>query len=238
MVYAGGEGGTLVALEATDGGEQWRTTLGALLEATPTIADQTVFVVGRHGVYAVDAATGEERWRVDTMHNRYAFPTPPAVVGKTVYVGAGDGALHALDAATGIDRWESLPDLANYVASEPRFFSDVIVFATQFGGGIVALDAATGELRWNYPPDMREEMLAPAVIPAPAGDVVYVTGALDLAALDATTGVEQWCVTLDSPASWSLVGDEVIYAGTDDAGMIALLAHPVAGTLDATPAGR
>lgn len=235
VVYAGGDNGTLVALGATDGYERWRMTFGAPLAATPTIAGQTLFVVGRLGVYAVDASTGQERWRSDTMHNRYAFPTPPEVVGDTVYVGAGDGALHALDAATGSDRWENLPGLSNYVASEPWIVGDAIVFATQFGGGIVAVDAATRQLRWSYPPDATEEMIWPAVVPAPAGDSVYVTAGFDLAALDSATGEEQWCVTLDSFASRVLVDDEAIYIGTDDAGMIALGSDPTAGMLDATP---
>ncbi|MDQ3692626.1 MAG: PQQ-binding-like beta-propeller repeat protein [Chloroflexota bacterium] len=232
--YAGDEPGTVVALGATDGRERWRATLGDDLAATPTIAHETVFVVGRNGIYALDSATGEERWRIETWFNRYAYPTTPVVVDDTVYVGAGDGALYALDAATGAEQWvSSAPELSGYVGSEPLIVGDVFVFVTQLGGSVAAVDAATGQLHWSYPLSGTE--FWPAVVPAPASDSVYTTIGSDLAALDPVTGEERWCLTLDSFADQLLADDEAVYIGTGNTGMIAVATDAVPGTPAATP---
>ena len=106
----------------------------------------------------------------------------------------------------------------------PRLVADVIVVATQFGGGIVAVDAATGQLRWSYPPVATEEMPWPAIIPAPADESIYVTAGFVLAALDAASGEEEWCMALESFAGQSLADNGAIYLGTDNAGMVAIAA--------------
>ena len=65
-VIVGTEGGSLVAL-TSEGTEAWRFTADAVIEVSPVIAGDTVIAVAPAGVvYALDAATGEERWRFDT----------------------------------------------------------------------------------------------------------------------------------------------------------------------------
>jgi outer membrane protein assembly factor BamB len=53
-------------------------------------------------LYALDATTGEERWRFQTGDTVWSSP---AVANGVVYVGSFDGNLYALDAATGQERW-------------------------------------------------------------------------------------------------------------------------------------
>ena len=93
-------------------GFAWEYRLGTRrgLEATPVVVDGTLYASGNFGrVYAVDAATGAERWRydpeVDGQWGRYAccdaVNRGVAVWQGRVYVGALDGYLHAIDATTG-----------------------------------------------------------------------------------------------------------------------------------------
>ncbi|MFC7233090.1 PQQ-binding-like beta-propeller repeat protein [Saliphagus sp. GCM10025308] len=53
-------------------------------------------------MYAVDLASGAERFRFDTGG---ATPTAPAVVDGTCCVGTDEGVIYALDATDGAARW-------------------------------------------------------------------------------------------------------------------------------------
>ena len=64
------------------------------------------------GVVAVDAASGEHRWRVDTEQELFALPQPltPADSGVHPWVVAGrNGQLRAIDAARGAVLWRFRP---------------------------------------------------------------------------------------------------------------------------------
>jgi outer membrane protein assembly factor BamB len=61
--------------------------------------------------YALDAASGRERWRYTTgndavIHNQVGIASSAAVSGGTVFVGGRDGHVHAVDAASGALRWK------------------------------------------------------------------------------------------------------------------------------------
>ena len=55
-------------------------------------------------LYAVDAATGEERWRFETDGGVDSSPAVSAD-GSVVYVGSRDDRLYAVDTATGAESW-------------------------------------------------------------------------------------------------------------------------------------
>ncbi len=133
-------------------------------------------------MYALDTATGAERWRFVTR------PAPGADFGpvvssaavtevgrRLVIFGAGPR-VYALDATTGDRLWvrylgatrKGKPRLANdpvQVESSPIVWQGTVYVgfdthnkpAKQAGGkrgGVAALDAATGEVRWVFHPDL------------------------------------------------------------------------------------
>jgi len=110
--------GDFYALDAATGGVRWRLPLEHGPTGSPAVADGTVYVPMLRGqrhwlddeddappsplqggaLYALDAATGDERWRFATT----GTPTDPAVAGNQVFVADTDtGVLFALDAVTG-----------------------------------------------------------------------------------------------------------------------------------------
>lgn len=71
---------------------QWTVETGALVHSSPAVADGTVYIGSGDNVYALDAATGRERWTAETG----ASVGSPAVGDGTVYVGSYDNSVYAL----------------------------------------------------------------------------------------------------------------------------------------------
>ena len=104
-------------LDPATGEREWDWT-GETPASEPVYADGSVYVGTYADVTALDADSGEQRWRVETFDTNYALP---AVVDGTVYAGSRDTAVYAIEATSGDQRWR-----------------------TQVGGGIDAV-AASGK---------------------------------------------------------------------------------------------
>jgi len=159
-VYVGSADGTLYALDAASGRERWRfETEGHVLEsgefgfdrrtiqASPAVADGLVFVGSRDGfLYAVDAATGKQVWRVD--HRMSWVNTSPAIADGVVYAGSSDERfLQAVDARTGRERWRVATERP--VWSSPAIAGDM-VYVGDGSGTVYAVDRASGRERWRH----------------------------------------------------------------------------------------
>jgi quinohemoprotein ethanol dehydrogenase len=167
-------------------GFAWDHALGTTrgLEATPVVVDGTLYTAGNWGrVYALDAATGHERWsydpKVDGQWGRYAccdvVNRGVAVWQGRVYVASLDGYLHALDAASGRLVWKSdtLPgrakgDFHYFVTGAPVVAGNLIVIGNGGAdfkgarGSVAAFDLATGALRWRFYTVPRDPKEGPA----------------------------------------------------------------------------
>jgi outer membrane protein assembly factor BamB len=89
-VYARGYSGESRTVALTpDGRETWRAPVGGL--AAPTATADSVFVVDGD-VVALDAATGEERWRWD-LRSDVIRATPVAIDGAVIALGTRSAAL-------------------------------------------------------------------------------------------------------------------------------------------------
>ncbi len=159
-VYVGSADGTLYALDAASGREVWRfDTEGHGLEsgkfgfdrrtiqASPAVADGRVFIGSRDGfLYAVDAVTGRQLWRVD--HSMSWVNTSPAVADSVVFAGSSDERfLQAVDAATGRELWRLATERP--VWSSPAV-AGAMVYVGDGSGTIYAVDRASGKERWRY----------------------------------------------------------------------------------------
>ena len=102
----------LIALEE-QGAERWRADLGAVAPTSPAVSldEQTVFVAaGEPGeqtdLIAIDAATGDRRFTVDTGSVGVA---DPVVDDRLVYLTGGNGRVAAFDTASGETVWDIAP---------------------------------------------------------------------------------------------------------------------------------
>jgi eukaryotic-like serine/threonine-protein kinase len=98
--------------------------------------------------YALDAATGKERWRFKTgddpnINNQVGIQSSGVVADGVVYFGCRDSHLYALDAASGAQRW-AFPTGQSWVVSSPAVRDGKVYFATSDSGLVQAVDARTG----------------------------------------------------------------------------------------------
>jgi outer membrane protein assembly factor BamB len=162
-VYVGSMDGSLYAVDAENGKLRWRfDTQGRALksadfgfdrksiQSSPAVADGAVYLGGRDGfLYAVDAATGKERWRLE--HSASWINTAPAVAAGRVYAGTSDGRfIEAVEAETGKRAWR-IPTRAT-VWGSPSVVGRAggLVYVGDTGGTLHVIDVKSGQESWSY----------------------------------------------------------------------------------------
>lgn len=115
----------------------------------PATGGGTAYVLTRtHDVLALDAATGEPRWRGFTGGTG-EVPLGSAVRLTTTLAIAGDDSIVAFDRVTGRRVWRFRPS----GGASPGLFvgnaDDDLVVAGSVTGRIFAIDTASGRLRWS-----------------------------------------------------------------------------------------
>jgi outer membrane protein assembly factor BamB len=158
-VYVGSFDGYLYALDAESGAERWKfATQGVSIDleeagydrrsvqSSPAVAGGLVVVGSRDGrLYAVDRATGKERWNFD--HQISWVVSSPAVVGGRAIVGSSDGRfIHAVDLATGKEAWRTRTE--SNALPAPAVAGDVVV-SGDASGNILGFDLGTGRELWR-----------------------------------------------------------------------------------------
>lgn len=165
----------------------------------------------QRAVYALDAATGEQQWKVLTDDSVQSSPT---VIDGTVYVGSFDGRLYAIDADDGTVNWTFETNAP--VRTSPVVANETVYFGND-NGIVSAVDGSTGDLEWQY---QTSGPIGTAV--TYAEDTVFF-GNIDpdsdadtfVYALDANDGSEQWVVgTSESVGSAPTVNGDTVFVGS------------------------
>jgi outer membrane protein assembly factor BamB len=177
----------------------WRRELPFVTQP-PRPGNGLVYTFVGNDVIALDAGTGEVRWR-------YTAPAPSETgltlgcpcatttadfTGKDVYVLAGANELRALEARTGQLRWARR--LGQAITTPTVSAAEVVVLGTVEAAGfaLYGLDERTGAIRWQLAVDRR-------LIPWVALDGSTVLGATSdqrLLAVDAPSGRLLWTTSL------------------------------------------
>jgi outer membrane protein assembly factor BamB len=207
--------------------EVWRVRLDSPLESLPgenvpagmTVAGGVLYVTAQEGMlYALDAATGAERWRFDTgsSGSKRRVTSAPVVAGDLVLFGADDNIVRALSAADGKPRWQF--ETKAQVFGPPAVDGEGAYIASA-DGTLYAVNLADGKPRWQY-------ALGEAAHTAPAvyEGVVYI-GAQDmrLHAVSARDGVELWSfLTSGKAEAVAVVSAGQVFFGSGDSRLYAL----------------
>lgn len=138
----------VTALDARSGRELWTfTEPGISSFADPVASEEIIYVAATRptdGVpegtfFALNAADGSERWRIETGLS----PTPPAISDGGIYFAADR--VYAV-ASDGSIEWTYGGN--QFVTASPSIGGDT-VYLGGIDGRVVALDAASGDRRWH-----------------------------------------------------------------------------------------
>jgi outer membrane protein assembly factor BamB len=198
VVYFGSHTGYLYAVDAATGALKWKFETPGEISSSPAVAEGTVFVNNDAGFWAVEAATGKEKWMLKTgepvafNHRWDYYQSSPTYVDGTVYFGSADSYIYAVEGADGRVLWRY--KTGSRVRTSPAF-SDGVVYTGSMDGNLYALDAKTGQLKWKFKTagnsffPLGEVQSTPAV-----ADGMVFFGARDgfLYAVDAATGQKEW----------------------------------------------
>lgn len=194
-----------------DGKVAWELRGGGAF-GPPAIAGDTVYAGSADGrLYAVELATGKERWRYAAEED---LTTRPAVADGAVYVSSLQDTLFAVDAATGAWRWhhrrEGTGGKFTIFGAADAVAGPDAVYAAFSDGFVAALDQKSGAVRW-------QRQIAPPGDPLDVDALALEGGRLFAAAysgavlaLDARSGDEVWRFAAPGAAQLAVAGGLVV----------------------------
>ena len=238
-VYCGSYDGKFYALEAKTGEVKWKfATEGErrfeakglhgmqpknqtiadpfdIYLSSPTVAEGKVYFGSGDGyLYALDAVSGQLRWKFKTGDVVHASP---AYSQGVVFVGSWDSYFYAVDATTGKEKWRYHAGEDALLHNQVGFQSspavvDGVVYTGCRDAQLYALDAETGKLKWKFDNALSWVISSPAVA---NGKVYFGTSDSSLFhVVDAATGKalvrqDAKAYTFSSPA----LTDDTVYIG-------------------------
>jgi eukaryotic-like serine/threonine-protein kinase len=211
------------ALDANTGKQKWlfrrrsKIVQGLLVDTSHALLSGVVFFAGRDGyMYAVDSATGKERWRFDEgiIGDEMGVVSAHPVEADCLYLTVGRY-LYSIDVTTGTEKWR--------LKIRSGCHSDLAVLdgVVYFGAGknfLYAIDTRTGRARWKF---KTAKMAGP---PSIADGMVYF-GSYDcyFYAVGVDNGKEVWKFKTEGVVRCSpAVDDGIVYFGSNDGYLYAL----------------
>ena len=209
--------------------ERWTFRCKDSVDGAPAVVGGVVYVAStdKH-LYAVDLATGREKWKTK-LGKSSIMKCSPAVRGGVVYVGDLSGTIYAVAADTGDVKWAYTPEATGEIVSGCSFHGDNVLAAAQ-GMPVVCVNPK-GEKVWEFEIDGGSNGC-----PTVNGDTVYASGCdSKFHAIDAKTGKEEWGIDIGGQAAATIAVDGgFAYLGTVTRQVLAidLTARKVAWTFE------
>ena len=147
-VFISGGDGTVAAIDARTGADQWRTSAGAPV-ATGVGSDGKTAAVVTQTNDVVAFVDGREAWRQKLNAQAY---TAPLVAGGRVFVLAADRSVSAFDGQTGRKLWSQQRPNEPLVLKQSGVIlavGDTLVVG--FSGRLAGLNPSSGVIRWEAP---------------------------------------------------------------------------------------
>ena len=227
---------------------KWSVELGDSI-GSPVVAAGRVFTSAMIdeqtvGLYAFDAATGEQLWKrtwatgeLPEIHltNSHASTTPAADAERVYFYFSTLGMI-AVDAADGSDVWQRELPVPFFIfkwgaGMSPVLYDDLVLFVQDddLAPAFYAFDKRTGEIRWK---DDRSDMAVnyshPVICRTDHGDEIVVAGTGLLIGYDPATGERLWTARtlLRNIKTTPVVQDGIMYISVASAA-----ASPTNGSL-------
>jgi len=194
LAFVLGEDASFHALDAATGREKWAVPFHkSSCDSVPVARDGAVYVTREvlvkaadayqpasyyQYLVALDASTGQERWRYPASpKGTSGVCVDEAIVSGDNYFAIGGSTLYGINLATGRDLWPPVEVRAPIDGKEKAFpmgglvdAGDVLIGVTKVA--LVAFNKATGRSAWQIPGQYNRDSPSTAL----AGTVLYVQG--------------------------------------------------------------
>lgn len=190
--------GELLAFSTKDGNELWRAQVGSEVLSVPRLTETGQVIVHTldDSVYAIDATSGAQLWRV-------GYPAPvltlrgsssPVITPSGILVGLSGGKLVNLDPTDGTPLWEvaiTRPSGRSELSRIADIDADPVVIGTvafvgSYNGDLAAVDISSGTVLW------RRELSAHAGLAADASDLFITDSTDQVWGADPSDGAGRW----------------------------------------------
>lgn len=133
------------AFSKSSGDILWECPLPPYSGQAPIIQEDTVFVSGTRGVFAIDLKTGNFKWKFEYPiedEGEFIYGSP-LVAGDLLYFGDAEGCIRCLDIKSGAPLWKTETD--EPIVSRSIYAFDKI-WSIANSGLLTALDPKTGKI--------------------------------------------------------------------------------------------
>ncbi|MCC6512213.1 MAG: PQQ-binding-like beta-propeller repeat protein [Pirellulaceae bacterium] len=240
LLLIGDLDGKLHAIKSNDGSELWAFETEAQIDAGASFFGDTVLITSEDGtLYCLNKTNGQLIWKYETGDQLRCGAT---LSGERTFLGGCDGKLHIVDVKLGKSAREPAP-LDGPTGSTPAVAGGLAIVPTH-GGDLFALKVEDGSQAWKF----RDQKLAQEFQNSVAISEQLVVASSQnrrVFALDLTTGVKRWDITLRKKCDSSpvIAGDKIALAASDGRIMLLDLAsgrelwlYEVKGSFTASPA--
>ena len=160
-ILVGTTRGELIALDAGDGAELWRTEIAGEVLSRPAVSSDVVVAQTADGrLVALEAADGIQRWVFDNQIPLLTLrgTAAPLLDSGLVFAGFSDGNVTAVAASSGAPLWKQrimLPqgrtelDRMVDVDTTPKMGDSGLLFAASYQGRLKALRPGDGGMIWE-----------------------------------------------------------------------------------------
>jgi eukaryotic-like serine/threonine-protein kinase len=249
LVYYESYDGNLYAVDALSGALKWKfqtagerrfaaTHLHGALPAAETMPDPFDFYLsspvvwsggvylgsGDGNVYALDAVSGQLKWKFKTGNVVHASP---AIFEGTLFVGSWDSYFYAIDGATGKEKWRLKTGEDEKIHNQVGIQSSAAVAngLVYFGcrdSNFYAVEGKTGQKRWTFNNKGSWVIASPAV---KNGKVYFATSDSGMFyALDAASGAATFSLNFKGWPMFSspAIAGQMLYLGSHEGKLIAI----------------
>jgi outer membrane protein assembly factor BamB len=172
----------------------------------PLVASGTIYFtlfLGDGALFAVDASTGELKWKSIAKGERFTYPT---VAGDVLYVGL-QSALRAIDLKSRRELWKFDAGAPLPFDHSPLVVNGLVYFGSQ-NGNFYALDAATGAEKWVFKAGHKTYWYSPVL----GGDLIYsAEGDGPVHGWNRETGERKWSAEVTNGVTGLVVEGASLY---------------------------
>lgn len=160
LVVVGTLAGEVIALDANNGEELWRSQIGSEILAPPAVNDRVVVVQTQDDrLIALDAYTGAQHWAYESPPALLTLrgTSAPLLTDFVVFAGLSTGKIIALELEHGLPLWEqrvAIPsgrtELERMVDVDGTLLlQEGVLYVSAYNGRVAGLEAQSGSVLWQ-----------------------------------------------------------------------------------------